>query len=461
MIQYIGVIKKCLTTILIACINPLMTKLILSIGAYTVFFLWYPYVFTENYLQFTLSWAVSGALMSIFARKNPLPVIIFSLISLLMNLLSSLQPNPLWAIGAGIGTGSMIPYLLNSIQRIQLKNRVVGYGVGSGLIAITILAYLKPHTPEEYFQTLVSILPLSYLLLVPLLYSPAKETQREEVLYRWNSTSVMVFTVGLITGVYDRGIFPELFLGGEFHPLILFLSIAGGAFFMGHFAGEKGLKLHHSLFFILTIPLSLAIFGFKASLLTYTLSDLLIGFGLGSAAAFALQVIHNFNHTQRAISIALIGFGLILGGRFEILLERFYGIDMEGIAFISIFLFFAGIVPALLMMSSRRSAAEREKPEEIETVFERNEVAPQEEKAPLAPQPEVLQDRATIQNLSDEFGLSPRELEVLNLIAEGKTTHEIAKTLYISESTTKTHIRHIYEKTGVKNKVELINKIRV
>ncbi|WP_445149565.1 LuxR C-terminal-related transcriptional regulator [Baekduia sp. Peel2402] len=45
--------------------------------------------------------------------------------------------------------------------------------------------------------------------------------------------------------------------------------------------------------------------------------------------------------------------------------------------------------------------------------------------------------------------LSPRELEVLRLAAEGRSGPEIARQLFVSPSTIKTHFEHIYEKLGV------------
>ncbi len=51
-------------------------------------------------------------------------------------------------------------------------------------------------------------------------------------------------------------------------------------------------------------------------------------------------------------------------------------------------------------------------------------------------------------------GLSTREREVLELLAQGRTNREIAKALFISESTTKVHVRHIYEKLGIHTRAE-------
>ena len=52
--------------------------------------------------------------------------------------------------------------------------------------------------------------------------------------------------------------------------------------------------------------------------------------------------------------------------------------------------------------------------------------------------------------------LSGRETEVLALLADGLGTGEIASTLYLSESTAKTHITHIYQKLGAVNRAQAL-----
>jgi len=56
--------------------------------------------------------------------------------------------------------------------------------------------------------------------------------------------------------------------------------------------------------------------------------------------------------------------------------------------------------------------------------------------------------------------LSPRETEVHELLAQGLTNDEIAKLLYISVSTTKVHVKHIYEKLGVRSRLEAARALR-
>jgi LuxR family maltose regulon positive regulatory protein len=57
--------------------------------------------------------------------------------------------------------------------------------------------------------------------------------------------------------------------------------------------------------------------------------------------------------------------------------------------------------------------------------------------------------------------LTPREMEVLNLIARGMRNAEIARALFISASTTKVHIRHIFEKLGVRTRAEAVLRLQM
>jgi ATP/maltotriose-dependent transcriptional regulator MalT len=57
--------------------------------------------------------------------------------------------------------------------------------------------------------------------------------------------------------------------------------------------------------------------------------------------------------------------------------------------------------------------------------------------------------------------LSPREFEVLGLIACGYKNREISKALFIAESTTKVHVRHVLEKLGVRTRAEAVARLKM
>jgi len=71
----------------------------------------------------------------------------------------------------------------------------------------------------------------------------------------------------------------------------------------------------------------------------------------------------------------------------------------------------------------------------------------------------VFVDQHTAKPSAEASVLSPREKEVLNLVAKGLLYKEIADELCISFHTVRQHIGKIYEKLHVQNKTEAINKV--
>lgn len=56
----------------------------------------------------------------------------------------------------------------------------------------------------------------------------------------------------------------------------------------------------------------------------------------------------------------------------------------------------------------------------------------------------------------DAVGLTPRELEVLDLVAAGATNRDAGSRLHISETTVKTHLLHAYAKLGVSDRAAAV-----
>jgi DNA-binding CsgD family transcriptional regulator len=56
----------------------------------------------------------------------------------------------------------------------------------------------------------------------------------------------------------------------------------------------------------------------------------------------------------------------------------------------------------------------------------------------------------------EALGVTPRELEILELIAEGLSTREIAAKLFVSENTVKTHSSRLFDKLGARRRTQAV-----
>ena len=60
----------------------------------------------------------------------------------------------------------------------------------------------------------------------------------------------------------------------------------------------------------------------------------------------------------------------------------------------------------------------------------------------------------------DRFGLTAREREILDLVADGATNTRIADTLGVSPATVRKHLEHVYEKLGVSTRTAAVARTR-
>ena len=56
----------------------------------------------------------------------------------------------------------------------------------------------------------------------------------------------------------------------------------------------------------------------------------------------------------------------------------------------------------------------------------------------------------------ERLGITPRELEILGLIAAGLSNREIAEKLYVSENTVKTHSSRLFDKLSAKRRTQAV-----
>jgi DNA-binding CsgD family transcriptional regulator/PAS domain-containing protein len=67
---------------------------------------------------------------------------------------------------------------------------------------------------------------------------------------------------------------------------------------------------------------------------------------------------------------------------------------------------------------------------------------------------------ATASSAAVEFGLTPRETEILTLLVDGQRVTTIAKTLHLSDGTIRNYLSAIFQKVGVRSQAELLERIR-
>lgn len=69
-------------------------------------------------------------------------------------------------------------------------------------------------------------------------------------------------------------------------------------------------------------------------------------------------------------------------------------------------------------------------------------------------------DKKVTRKFIEDFHISKREVEILNELITGKTNRELADIFFVSEKTIEAHLRNIYKKVGVKNRLELFARLK-
>lgn len=72
----------------------------------------------------------------------------------------------------------------------------------------------------------------------------------------------------------------------------------------------------------------------------------------------------------------------------------------------------------------------------------------------------AVQQRLMRRAVSPAIALSPRELEVLQMVAEGHSNEAVAERLFVSRATIKTHLAHIFDKLQVESRTAAVAKAR-
>jgi len=73
---------------------------------------------------------------------------------------------------------------------------------------------------------------------------------------------------------------------------------------------------------------------------------------------------------------------------------------------------------------------------------------------PSRPRLDLGDNESTVDEAASRAGLTPREAEVLRLVAAGRTNRQIGETLFISTKTASAHVSSLLMKLGVTNRGE-------
>jgi ATP/maltotriose-dependent transcriptional regulator MalT len=65
---------------------------------------------------------------------------------------------------------------------------------------------------------------------------------------------------------------------------------------------------------------------------------------------------------------------------------------------------------------------------------------------------QFIRDQGKLESL----GITPRELEILELIAQGLSNKEIAERVFVSENTVKTHSSRVFDKLGARRRTQAV-----
>ena len=143
-----------------------------------------------------------------------------------------------------------------------------------------------------------------------------------------------------------------------------------------------------------------------------------------------------------ALTLLAVWAGVLVGSAAGFAVSRFAGYNATTISAVALVAIWVCILASTFFARGAADAAD--KPQAV------------------APEPEqqvVYVDRHEdqVSRLSQRFGFSAREAQVVSLFAQGRSASRIAAELTLSENTVKTHLQNAYSKAGVHSKQELLD----
>ena len=351
-------------------------------------------------------------------------------------------------------------------EESTIMHLTAAYGVALFLIAIVQNDFLPITFPIFRFVTVLAV----GLLLMFFLHMPGKPEACPRYVKKADGltapkklfvgTYILVF-VGSLMGVSGPAVVGEAshgvfitYLANAFASLVIYLLYK-----------KVGVHPFHTIPFVIGLGATGFLLQYAASYapwLTYV-ACVLIGFGMITCQMLPLYgSILMKSHPTKSIPPIIIGLALVavlvqsslveIFRTAPVLLNMVYAVIMVILGFLylqvePLFLF------TLRFKDSRIPTSEAESTGAAQVTAEASYVVAEDVKV-------VAKTEATEADISNPLDtLTPRELEVVELICLGYTNRDISKMLFISEHTVKDHTKKIYPKLGVHSRFELATLI--
>ena len=91
-----------------------------------------------------------------------------------------------------------------------------------------------------------------------------------------------------------------------------------------------------------------------------------------------------------------------------------------------------------------------------ETVILQEVLVPAAPEVSAAAAPQLGRSFRPVDRAREDLSITPREFEILQLIAEGMSNREIAEKLFVSENTVKTHSSRVFDKLGARRRTQAV-----
>ncbi len=358
-------------------------------------------------------------------------------------------------LGTGIGSGMLLPLCWSKIiQYLSTKAMLTAFAA-SNVLSFSALLFVKL-IPHELAAILACILPIAEavcFLGANRLKDPHNEPKT--IPYRNVKVAQTLLRIGVPSAIFGMilGLLQELSVTRIINSsdiasqaVLVMGSLFAASLVLCSFAlfsrGERH-ALAQVLFLVTIISLSL-VFSYQISEEFTLMAVLIANVSLHLMVwMFALKIVRQGGIPSLLAFSALYG-STCLGTALSV-------VPMKFLPSINELLGGSAIWPVGIVASFAIAYSFWPSKKDIETYMITNEKTEDEEGSSF---------RRACQSVSEQYALSPRETEVLTLIAQGRSIAYIGEELFISPNTVKSHRRRLYEKLGIHKNQEVISLVQ-